>query len=41
VRYPRNETDIKSYELAATLFLREIDDEVAAVQAMMQPVISV
>jgi len=34
VRYPRNETDVKSYELAATLFLREVEEELQAVQAL-------
>ena len=38
VRHLRNEVEIKSYELAATLFLREVDEEEAAVRALAEQV---
>jgi YqaJ-like viral recombinase domain len=38
VRHRRNDVEIKSYELAATLFLSEVERECEAVQALAQQV---
>lgn len=35
VRVPRNEIDIASYELAVTMFLRQVDEDVAQLTQMM------